>query len=233
MPAQYRCDACRAVLHHLNYTLQLKKSRQLKEWEYTELFEEVCDSSFQGYGIQLVNGKNALSGPGLTTDQQVAGSSAAGAINIGGEKWSKFLGETCRSIVFDHFGESQLYTRFRQVGALSRDMCSEMPHCPKETTIRRGMSGKSGKSAATGNNARTSTVNASHAKSQTKEVPGSIHEQTVDSNQSFDVQIFLQALAVSHGLDSDSYLLPRTHSQWEKLMVNIAGQISNRSVVDV
>merc|ERR1712136_218339 len=174
-------------------------------------FEEVCDSSFQGYGIQLVNGKNALSGPGLTTDQQVAGSSAAGAIKIGGEKWSKFLGETCRSIVFDHFGESQLYTRFRQVGALSRDMCSEMPHCPKETTIRRGMS----------------------AKSQTKEVPGSIHEQTVDSNQSFDVQIFLQALAVSHGLDSDSYLLPRTHSQWEKLMVNIAGQISNRSVVDV
>ena len=43
---------------------QQPKSRRLKSWEYTDLFEESCRNAFDGYGIKLVNGENVLSGRG-------------------------------------------------------------------------------------------------------------------------------------------------------------------------
>merc|ERR1719203_2478601 len=67
MPERYRCDSCRAVMFHLEAGLKKKhpKSRRMKQWEYTELFDDVCRDSFSGYGVKLLNGENTLSGPGL------------------------------------------------------------------------------------------------------------------------------------------------------------------------
>merc|ERR1719498_1543072 len=96
MPDRYQCDACRAVVFHLNETLTRRhpKSRALKEWEYTELFDHICANDFSGYGIKLMGGQNVLSGPALKHNEQ---SLAAGGamIQMGGENWSKRMGEIC------------------------------------------------------------------------------------------------------------------------------------------
>merc|ERR550537_2121694 len=70
MPDQYRCDSCKVVAYHLTEALTHKqpKSRRLKEWEYTELFDETCKAGFKGYGISLVDGQNVLSGPAIKRD---------------------------------------------------------------------------------------------------------------------------------------------------------------------
>merc|ERR1711998_256882 len=93
MPGQYKCDSCKAVVFHLNKAMTDRhpKSRRMKDWEYTELFEETCNGAFEGYGIKLVNGKNKLSGPGLAAEEQLAPGS--GAIQMGGESWTRRLGE--------------------------------------------------------------------------------------------------------------------------------------------
>merc|ERR1712228_263098 len=60
MPDQYKCDACKAVMYHLNEALTVKrpKNRLLQEWEYHDIFDETCAEGFKGYGIKLVDGKN-------------------------------------------------------------------------------------------------------------------------------------------------------------------------------
>merc|ERR1712146_515241 len=67
MPDQYKCDACKAVMYHLNGALKARqpKSRRLQEWEFQDVFDETCANGFQGYGVKLIDGKNVLSGPGL------------------------------------------------------------------------------------------------------------------------------------------------------------------------
>merc|ERR550525_1542826 len=82
----------------------------MKQWEYTELFDDTCKGAFEGYGIKLINGENTLSGPGLRQDDQLAPGS--GAIQMGGESWSKRLGEICRKIVYEKVGEEDIYERF-------------------------------------------------------------------------------------------------------------------------
>ena len=70
MPDQYRCDACKVVAHHLGEALKQRqpKNRRLKEWEYTEVFDDTCQSGLAGYGVALVDGQNMLSGPALKRD---------------------------------------------------------------------------------------------------------------------------------------------------------------------
>lgn len=113
MPDRYRCDSCRAVMFHLDQGLRKKhpKSRRMKQWEFTDAFDDTCRSGFEGYGIRLINGENTLSGPGLKDNaEQLAPGS--GAIQMGGESWSKRLGEICRKIVFEKVGEDEVYELF-------------------------------------------------------------------------------------------------------------------------
>eukprot|EP00418_Pyrodinium_bahamense_P057206 CAMPEP_0179175416 /NCGR_PEP_ID=MMETSP0796-20121207/86632_1 /TAXON_ID=73915 /ORGANISM="Pyrodinium bahamense, Strain pbaha01" /LENGTH=360 /DNA_ID=CAMNT_0020878753 /DNA_START=94 /DNA_END=1173 /DNA_ORIENTATION=- len=112
MPDRYRCDSCRAVMFHLEQELRKKhpKSRRMKQWEFTDVFDDTCRGSFEGYGIRLINGENALSGPGLRQESELTPGS--GAIQMGGESWSKRLGEICRRIVYEELGEDEAYERF-------------------------------------------------------------------------------------------------------------------------
>merc|ERR1719359_307013 len=65
LPEQYRCDACMAVAHHLQQRLK-KHKVTLQEWEYIDVFEGTCkEGEFPGYGVKLIDGVNALSGPGI------------------------------------------------------------------------------------------------------------------------------------------------------------------------
>jgi hypothetical protein len=97
MPDQYRCDACKVVAYHLGEALKARQptNRRMKEWEYQEVYDEVCQSGLSGYGIALVNGENVLSGPALKRDNLEPG---MGAIQMGGETWEKRLGENVVSL---------------------------------------------------------------------------------------------------------------------------------------
>ncbi|CAE7559629.1 Mzb1 [Symbiodinium microadriaticum] len=79
MPDRYKCDSCRAVIHHLN----------------------------EGYGIKLVNGENVLSGPALKDNAELQ--PGMGAIQMGGDTWKKRLAEICRKLVFEEVGEEETY----------------------------------------------------------------------------------------------------------------------------
>merc|ERR1712187_809615 len=125
MPDQYKCDACKAVMYHLNGALEARqpKSRRLQEWEFQDLFDETCANGFQGYGVKLIDGKNVLSGPGLKHEEKLQ--PGMGAIQMGGEKWEKRMGEICRKLVYETIGEDELYEHFRTTGVLAESLCHE------------------------------------------------------------------------------------------------------------
>merc|ERR1712187_1022963 len=86
-------------------------------------FDETCAAGFQGYGVKLIDGKNVLSGPGLTHEDKLQ--PGMGAIQMGGEKWEKRMGEICRKLVYETVGEDKLYELFRSAGKLSESICQE------------------------------------------------------------------------------------------------------------
>jgi len=142
MPDRYKCDSCKAVMFHLDEGLRKAqpKSRRMKEWEFTDTFEEVCKNGFPGYGIKLINGENALSGAGLPRDDTLA--PGAGAIQMSSENWSKRLGEVCRKIVFETMGEEETYEAFYNAfkdgekTGLNADLClKELRYC---TAVKEG-----------------------------------------------------------------------------------------------
>merc|ERR1712146_175016 len=62
----------------------------------------------QGYGIKLIDGENTLSGPGLKEHESKI-APGSGAIQMGGESWTKRLAELCRKIVYEKVGEEEIY----------------------------------------------------------------------------------------------------------------------------
>lgn len=94
MPDRYRCDGCKAVMWHLDKEFRKRqpKNRKMKESEFTDAFDETCHyKTFDGYGIKLIDGENALSGAGLPRVENLAPGS--GAIQMSSETWSKRLGD--------------------------------------------------------------------------------------------------------------------------------------------
>merc|ERR1719420_2698185 len=60
-------------------------------------------------------------GPGLTHEDSLAPGS--GAIQMGGETWSKRLSEACRTIIYERVGEDELYDKYRDEGGLTESIC--------------------------------------------------------------------------------------------------------------
>jgi len=258
MPDRYRCNACKAVMFHVDANLKKKQrlSKRLKDWEYTDIFDDTCRSSFEGYGVRLINGENTLSGPGLKQDDQLAPGS--GAIQMGGESWGKRIGEICRKIVFETIGEDEIYDRFYKAfiakeedgsgaaGGLNDALCiQEMRYCqmgprppakPKsDKSISKAKSGdakkaaktKGAKAGKTKTATPTTTTSTLAEKGASNSVVGSSSAAAV-SEEAVDVQTFLRGLAVRHGLTSDEYLAARSVAEWERLTVAMAGRIFNR-----
>jgi len=240
MPQRYKCDSCRAVMFHLDKDLKKKhpKSRRMKQWEYTDAFDDACRTSFEGYGIKLLNGENTLSGPGLSHAESLAPGS--GAIQMGGETWTKRLSEACRAIVYERVGEDELYEKYREDAGLSESICYQdlrdcttgpiSPPKPKEDTAKakaekpkakkeRKEKPKVPKETKTSQPSKSAT-----AADATKAVPEASRH---GSEIRVDSQTFLRRLAERHGLTSDEYLTSRTERDWEKLIVAMAGRIFN------
>lgn len=243
MPDRYRCDSCRAIMFHLDAALRNRhpKSRRMKAWEYTDLLDDTCKTGFKGYGIKLVDGQNALSGPALKNEALSPGS---GAIQMGGENWEKRLGELCRKIVYEKVGEDEIYEAFYKKfraeqtgeenpdGGLSEGLCRspEVRDCgalgPKLPPP---------KEEAKEDKKKKKPKTTKSDKGDKKKKPPSSKEPTSPARASadateprVDVQSFLRSLAVKHGLTAEEYLTARTPREWEKLTVAMAGRIFNR-----
>jgi len=256
MPERYRCDSCRAVMFHIVADMRKKqpKSRRLKQWEYTDAFDEICRSSFEGYGIKLVNGENQLSGPALRQDDALA--PGMGAIQMGGESWNKRLGEICRKTIYEKVGEEEVYEAFYKLfraetdeaatsKALVEAICfNELKDCttgPKPLPKAKDSEEKADKAAkAKAKKEKAAKEKAAKAKAKaTAEAEAKAARTAADSGASVtkatdgsgeekvDVQAFLRKLAVRHGHTSDEYLAARTPKEWEKLIVATAGRIFN------
>jgi len=220
------------------------KSRRLKQWEYTDALEDLCKNSFEGYGIKLVNGKNALSGPGIQHEELTPG---MGAIQMGGESWTKRLSEECRKIVFEKVGEEEMYDKFYDgfrkeletaevpaFGAVLKDSClDELRYCtkPKEgpEEPKQEASKKEKKAEKKAKNAEKKAKKQAEAKKKdTKKADKKAEAEAASSGDDVDVQTFLQQFALKHGLSAEGYVAKRSEKDWEQLMISMASKIFNK-----
>jgi hypothetical protein len=229
MPDMYRCDSCKAVVYHLNQALEKRQmsSRRMHGWEYLELFEETCNSAFEGYGVKFIDGKNTLSGPGLKqTDSPAPGGAF---IQMGGQGWTNRLSEMCRTIVSDKVGEDELYEKFHSEGKLSQTMCyREMGQCGSVKSEKPKVVKKKAKASAKVVPAKSKELPQVEVKSD----GSATHANKTGQKQvdAMDADSFLQSLALEEGLHFDAYSGKRSRSEWEKLFVGMAGKIYSRQV---
>jgi hypothetical protein len=240
MPDRYKCDSCRAVMFHLEVALKKAhpKSRRMKQWEYTDTFDDACKDSFEGYGIKLHNGENTLSGPGLTHPEPLQ--PGAGAIQMGGETWGKRLTEACRSIVYERVGEDELYDKYREDGGLSEAICYQdlrdcttgpsTPPKPKKQPEDKSKKGDLERDIA--EKAKALKAEKAKAKKAEKEKTKAGKEAKIteasNSGEKVDSATFLRSLAGRHGLPATEYLNFRTETEWEQLIVAMAGKIFSK-----
>lgn len=247
MPDKYRCDSCKAVVFHLGEALKSRqpKSRRMKEWEYNELFEETCNTAFEGYGIKLVDGENALSGPGLKQPDSLAPGGAM--IQMGGDGWTKRLSEICRKLVYDTVGEDELYERFRNDGEIPESMCwKEMTQCSLGPKMHQPKSLKKTpekKSSSTGKTVNAGTAKKGRPKDGSKErlqvqvspdatvTPTTLAKvNKTAKSEEINLETFMQSMAMHDGLSKDDFSRARPRQEWEKLIVAVAGKIYNKHV---
>eukprot|EP00451_Oxyrrhis_marina_P002770 CAMPEP_0204253398 /NCGR_PEP_ID=MMETSP0468-20130131/1852_1 /ASSEMBLY_ACC=CAM_ASM_000383 /TAXON_ID=2969 /ORGANISM="Oxyrrhis marina" /LENGTH=275 /DNA_ID=CAMNT_0051226969 /DNA_START=24 /DNA_END=851 /DNA_ORIENTATION=- len=223
LPPQYRCDACRAVFHHLNAGFAAKHSvsnpRRLKAFEVVDVVDDICGHHFKGYGLSFRDGKNVLSGPGLKRDEPAAGGAS---IQMGGETWEKRLGEVCRRIVYDDIGEEEMYAMYfkSEPRQLSDAMChSDLRMCkvgPDAPAAVPKQPAKGKKSKKPKKSKPSTVADAGDSTSSNKDA---------GDNAAFDAQSFLQRLESQHGETAGSYTRSRSHKDWEKFFVAVAGKI--------
>jgi hypothetical protein len=232
MPDMYRCDSCKAVVFHLNQALKKRqiKSRRMHEWEYNELFEETCNGAFEGYGVKLIDGKNALSGPGLKQPDNLP---AGGAfIQMGGQGWSNRLSEICRSVVYDKIGEDELYEKFHTNRKIPESMCyEEMAQCGIVSKSKKAKAGnKKTKAQSTSSKAPAKTKDLTKVEVKSDGLAARANKTGPGGVEAIDAHSFLKSLALEDGLEFDAYSGKRSRQEWEKLVVSMAGKIYSRQV---
>jgi len=229
MPDKYRCDSCRAVLFHLDQELRKKqpKGRRMKEWEYNDLFENICRSSFEGYGIVFEK---------------------VGETEIYDRFYKKFRNEANGVEGEDELGLSETLC----IHELHD--CKVGPHLPPKPTEKNAEEKSEKvkpKKAAANKEKSTKTKMKSdvNAKKKSREVRDtnsatSTAMQSETQNRGstsrisdtdvlhVDVQSFLRSLAIRHGFSSDEYLATRTVGEWERLTVAMASRIFNQFAND-
>lgn len=207
MPEKYKCNACLGVHFHTIEALKKQQptTRKLKAWEYTDLLEETCQNSFEGYGIKNINGESTLSGPGIPEPKSLE--PGMGAVQMGGETWKKRMSEVCRKIVFEKVGEDEFYGDFyrkfqAQAEIDGQAFCREQEYC------------------------RASKLGPQPPKKEKDSKKKPAASKSDDASRPIDIQTALRALAKKHGLKRDEYVKSRSDAEWEQTFLNIAEKLS-------
>jgi hypothetical protein len=230
MPEQYRCDSCKAVLYHLEEALRARqpKSRRLHEWEYLEIVDETCRHGFKGYGVKKVGDANVLSGPGLKHEDNLP--LGGGVIQMGGEKWEQRLGEICRKIVYEKIGEDELHEQFRKEGTLSPSLClTTTRDCQVQKANPKTDVKSKGKNAVPNGQKIEKT-----SKQSVKEVakPQDSRKKSAVGSPTLDAHTFLKDFALDQNLPTDTFTKKRSRKEWEKAILQMAGQLYAKSAGD-
>merc|ERR1711998_329911 len=75
---------------------------------------------------KLIDGENALSGPGIERDESLQPGGAS--IQMGGESWSRRLASECKEIVYDIVGEDEVFEMFKGKD-FGKKLCKTAAYC--------------------------------------------------------------------------------------------------------
>lgn len=247
MPEQYHCDSCKAVIFHLNADLKRKVPgrRTLKEWEYTDIFDEVCKSDdFREYGLEDFSGVNVLTGPGLPQNKKPP-VNGLGSVKMKGGKWKPRLEEFCTNMINEVVGAKTLYQYYHEDGQLFADeICYRDTRDCETPETRQALAEMDEKS---GMKRVKQVKKAKKQKEKMPKMPAKLKEMKLNSgiNKAYkaqqaaatekkqaqedsldiDVEAFLQRLAKKHGAAEDAYTASRTKEAWQKTFLEVAGKL--------
>eukprot|EP00241_Pyramimonas_parkeae_P012086 CAMPEP_0114254728 /NCGR_PEP_ID=MMETSP0058-20121206/17160_1 /TAXON_ID=36894 /ORGANISM="Pyramimonas parkeae, CCMP726" /LENGTH=188 /DNA_ID=CAMNT_0001369019 /DNA_START=325 /DNA_END=891 /DNA_ORIENTATION=+ len=129
---QHKCSACQAIAHQMDHALN-KKSRhnggkRLKEWQYSEVMEEVCDNVdvWNEYGLKRLGEENVLQGPGIPQREEELtpdGPLISMVATKKGGYWAHRLGQRCHAYLGE-LGEEELYEMHIH-GIMGDRMCKD------------------------------------------------------------------------------------------------------------
>ncbi|XP_037254112.1 marginal zone B- and B1-cell-specific protein [Falco biarmicus] len=118
MPESLRCDACYAIAFQIEEQLRRAEGKVgrkvLSESDYTEVLERSCSQGWDSYGVQELDGKKRLAGPGLPGQEPMT-------VMVMGGPWPGRLSKMCHSHVGER-GEAQIYGAHRRGPAALREL---------------------------------------------------------------------------------------------------------------
>lgn len=115
IPAQHRCNVCKAIVFQLSEGFRALGKRRLKDWETEEVYEQVCEgtrTTWQKYGARDIEGNPELTGPGLLNPAPTGGNVV---VTSTGGVWADRLKMACLQMV-DEVGESEMYKLYMRDG---------------------------------------------------------------------------------------------------------------------
>lgn len=230
MPIQYMCEACKAVMFHLNATMTAKHpgSRKWKEFEVLDVLEEICTPpTFEGYGIKKLGGKNRLSGPALSSEEEEIKAGQA-SIQMGGDTWKKRMAEECRKIVHEKY-DDQIYSLWQEK-KLSKELCvknepmcksTDQSHRKKKKQVREKADAEAKGSA------EPAKAELSKAGTLKKEKGGKLKKEK-GGEKKITLDTYLKKLARIQQRSEDFWTKPRTETDWTETLPKLQTEAANR-----
>merc|ERR1719191_924857 len=216
LPEQYRCDACMAVSHQISQKFAKNTKKKMKSWDVMEVLDDTCkEAAFPGYGVKLVDGENALSGPGIERDESLQPGGAS--IQMGGESWSRRLASECKEIVYDLVGEDEVYEMYKGKD-FGKSLCKASGHC-------------SGKAPEAKKKKEKKEDKKSEKKTEKKAEKKEAKAPKADPKKDMiTIEDYLKKLPARGLASSDVFKGKRTQKAWDIELIKLSGKLSASAI---
>merc|ERR1712078_482229 len=220
LPEQYRCDACMAVSHQISQKFAKNTKKKMKSWDVMEVLDDTCkEAAFPGYGVKLVDGENALSGPGIERDESLQPGGAS--IQMGGESWSRRLASECKEIVYDLVGEDEVFEMYKGKD-FGKKLCKTAGYCSDKAS-----EGKKKEKKEKKKEEKKEEKKKPEKKAEKKEAKAPKADAKKDPI-TFDE--YIKNLP-SRGLaGSDVFTKKRTQKAWDVELIKLSGKLSASAI---
>jgi hypothetical protein len=218
LPEQYRCDACMAVSYQISQKFAKNTKKNLKSWDVMEIIDNTCkEAAFPGYGVKLVDGENALSGPGIERDESLQPGGAS--IQMGGESWSRRLASECKEIVYDLVGEDEVFAMYKGKD-FGKKLCKASGHCTGKAPEAKKKEKKEDKKSE-------KKADKKEKKAEKKEAKAPKADPKKDP---ITFEDYVKKLS-SRGLaGSDVFTNKRTQKAWDVELIKLSGKLSASAI---